>query len=340
MGETTKSFPFAPVTFPQQRLYKGEIFPLCLAIDDPEAKSPLEATLQYITQNRQDVDDLLRKHKGIVFRKCGFTDANTFHDAIESTGFAAMDYIGGAAVRTQLTSRVFTANESPSSEKIPFHHEMAQTPDPPTHLFFFCETEPEEGGETPILVSSEIYERARQSYPDFMDKLEKDGLRYVRYMPEYDDPTSAIGRGWRSTYLTDSREGAEAKLRAQGSDWEWQDNGNLKTITAVVPAVRFDGGDARSEEWTFVNSMVAAFTGWNDSRNVGEKAVIHGDTEGTVCDAEAIRGIADMMDEICVSMRWQKGDLMLLDNRTTMHSRRPYKGARRILAGLARDPAR
>jgi hypothetical protein len=34
--------------------------------------------------------------------------------------FFLVAYIGGAAVRTQLTTRVFTANESPSSEKIPF----------------------------------------------------------------------------------------------------------------------------------------------------------------------------------------------------------------------------
>ena len=35
-----------------------------------------------------------------------------------------MEYVGGAAVRTQLTPRIFTANESPPTEKIPFHHEM------------------------------------------------------------------------------------------------------------------------------------------------------------------------------------------------------------------------
>lgn len=62
-----------------------------------------------------------------------------------------MDYIGGAAVRTQITSRVFTANESPASEKIPFHHEMAQVPLPPTHLFFYCEIPPAIGGEVIIL---------------------------------------------------------------------------------------------------------------------------------------------------------------------------------------------
>jgi hypothetical protein len=58
-----------------------------------------------------------------------------------------MAYIGGAAVRTQITSRVFTSNESPPSEKIPFHHEMSQVPEPPTHLFFYSEIPAEVGGE-------------------------------------------------------------------------------------------------------------------------------------------------------------------------------------------------
>jgi hypothetical protein len=45
-----------------------------------------------------------------------------------------MPFTGGAAVRTQITDKVFTANESPSSEKIPFHHEMSQV----ITAQFFC----------------------------------------------------------------------------------------------------------------------------------------------------------------------------------------------------------
>ena len=116
-----------------------------------------------------------------------------------------MEYLGGAAVRTQLTDRVFTANESPASEKIPFHHEMAQTPAPPTHLFFYCEQAASTGGETPILPSTEIYKDMFLKHPAFMEKLETLGLKYIRVMPEEDDPTSAIGRGWKSTFLTDSK---------------------------------------------------------------------------------------------------------------------------------------
>lgn len=53
----------------------------------------------------------------------------------------------------QVTPRVFTSNESPPSEKIPFHHEMAQVPEPPTHLFFYCEVPTLTGGEVSQSVS-------------------------------------------------------------------------------------------------------------------------------------------------------------------------------------------
>lgn len=38
--------------------------------------------------------------------------------------------------------------------------------------------------------------------PDFVKKLEELGVTYTRVMPDGDDPTSAIGRGWQSTYGT------------------------------------------------------------------------------------------------------------------------------------------
>jgi hypothetical protein len=44
-----------------------------------------------------------------------------------------------------------------------------------------------------------------ERFPDFMEKVEEQGVRYIRIMPCEDDPTSAIGRGWKSTFLTESR---------------------------------------------------------------------------------------------------------------------------------------
>lgn len=185
-----------------QRVVDGHVFPLMLS---PSTSNSFELC-SWLQEHRDQVDNLLRQHKGIWFR--GFPDLQTvddFHNAVTSLDYATMEYVGGAAVRTQLTSRIFTANESPSSENIPFHHEMAQTPHPPTHLFFFCDEAPAIGGETPILVSHEVYDYLAEKHAAAMSDIESSGVKYIRVLPEEDDPTSAIGRGWKSTFLCETK---------------------------------------------------------------------------------------------------------------------------------------
>lgn len=289
-----------------------------------------------------------------MFRGLPLPTFNDFDQILVALSYASMEYVGGAAVRTQLTPRIFTSNESPPSEKIPFHHEMAQVPSPPTHLFFYCEVPPATGGEvstiilsyvgngslqTPILPSGEVVRRLQEAHPSILSQLESHGVRYQRTMSEYDDPSSAIGRGWRSTFNVTTREEAEEKLQSLGSTWEWLPNGDLKTITATLPAIRVDEGENRTQEKTFFNSVVAAFLGWNDTRNKGETAVMLGDVD-EYCDSSGLQTAAAIMDEIAVAIPWQQGDVLLLDNRTTMHSRKPFEPPRRILASLARDPQR
>jgi hypothetical protein len=146
----------------QQRVINGVIFPLCVrpvkasapslcslsatlisslpstsastlastlildaAAETSAATSIRNAALSAVAEQRPRIDELLREHKCILFRGCCLRTPQDFHDFIMATGLEGMDYVGGAAVRTQLTERVFTANESPSSERIPFHHEMA-----------------------------------------------------------------------------------------------------------------------------------------------------------------------------------------------------------------------
>ena len=109
------------VTIEEQRLVDGKKFPLVFS------PSTSENSFQKIVSSRRDeVYDLLRSHKGILFRGFDLTDGTDFHNAVTALQLNPMDYIGGAAVRTQITPLVFTANESPASEKIPFHHEMSQ----------------------------------------------------------------------------------------------------------------------------------------------------------------------------------------------------------------------
>ena len=74
---------------------------------------------------------------------------------------------------------VFTTNESPPSEPIPFHHEMAQVPNPPSYVMFYCETAPKVGGETPIVLSEEVCRFFFDNSPEFAAKVEELGVKYV-----------------------------------------------------------------------------------------------------------------------------------------------------------------
>ena len=110
-----------------------------------------------------------------------------------------MNYVGGAAVRKLIVGtegqldnpQILTTNESPPSEPIPFHHELAQTPNPPSHICFYCSVNAAEGGSTPLIRSDFVYNFLIEKYPDFTNKLEELGCKYVRTVPEVDDPSSA-----------------------------------------------------------------------------------------------------------------------------------------------------
>lgn len=101
-----------------------------------------------------------------------------------------------------------TTNEAPPDQPIPFHHEMAQTPFPPSHIAFYCQTKPITAGSTPIIRSERIVEWVERNYPELIEKFEK-GLRYTRRAPEIGDPTSPIGNSWKVMFGNKSMKEAE-----------------------------------------------------------------------------------------------------------------------------------
>ena len=131
-GTSLKQLMIQEISLSQQRhpLGSHHIFPLVLK---PHHEITLKGWIEWLTNYYQDIEALLDQHQAILFRNFPISSAQDFHEMVEATGLPSMDYIGGAAVRKQFTSRIVSSNESPPSEVIPFHHEMAQTPHPPTH---------------------------------------------------------------------------------------------------------------------------------------------------------------------------------------------------------------
>ena len=178
--------------------------------------------------------------------------------------------------------------------------------------------------------SHTVYEHFRQINPDYADKVERLGVQYRRVMPDQDDCSSPIGRSWRATFQTESKSEAEAKMREVGMSWTWLADGSLDTLTAPLKAIRVD---ERTGMKTFFNAIIAAYTGWTDIRNDPKKAVCL--ANGEPMDCEILEATAAAMNESCIAFRWQKGDVLLIDNRLVLHARRPFTGPRRILASIA-----
>mmetsp|Transcript_59298 Transcript_59298/g.170293 ORF Transcript_59298/g.170293 Transcript_59298/m.170293 type:complete len:774 (-) Transcript_59298:343-2664(-) len=320
-----------PSSIPEQKhLEDGSgAFPFTLA--PPAGRSVSAAQLADWTRaNQAKLRALAMKHGAVLLHGCtvnGHEDFGLMSGALPCEGY---DYVGGAAPRTELVKGlVFTSNESPPDQPIPFHHELAQSPTPPAYILFCCEIESKEGGATPIIHSAEVATFFESRFPEFAKRVEKLGVRYIRVTPEITDPTSAQGRSWKETYNVTTRAEAEAAMRKQGTTWEWLPNGDCKTVTAVLPALRVD---QRTGKRVFFNSMIAAFTGWNDARNVGEKAVELGD--GSPVDKEIMWAVAKFMEERRVVFTWKKGDILFIDNTLVMHSRDTFIPPRRVLASL------
>lgn len=314
--------------FPEQK--KIDRFPFPLALDGQNIPNE-HVALEWIHEHKDRLKEQLLEHGAILLRGFPLRGAEAFENALDTAEFVNMPYVGGAAPREEVThGRILTANESPPEEPIPFHHEMAQVPNPPAYVFFYCEIAASVGGSTPIVHSHTVYKRFKQIHPEFCSKVEKQGVRYRRVMPAYDDNTSPIGRSWRSTFLTEDRKEAERKMQEIGTSWRWLENDELFTETAVVPAIRVE---KRSGKATFFNSMVAAYTGWQDCRNDAKTAVVCAD--GSLMNGDVLVQTAQAMKEEAVAFKWQEGDMLWIDNSLVLHSRQPFSGKRRILASIA-----
>ena len=142
---------------PEQKQVNGRDFPLVVAPHNDAVANDASAFDAWVSEQQEALKAQLIEHGAILFRGFPVTDADAFERHLDHTSFKNMPYVGGAAPRNQVTaSRIVTANESPASETIPFHHEMAQVPNPPGYIFFYCEKAAEEGGATSIALGRDL----------------------------------------------------------------------------------------------------------------------------------------------------------------------------------------
>ncbi|CAH1422690.1 unnamed protein product [Lactuca virosa] len=328
---------FQDVKLPQQKTQvDGVLFPAVLSPNhntDSTAVEELHDFEEAIRAQKAWLESLLQKSGAILFRGFPVASPSDFDQVVKAFSYVEFPYFGGIAPRTKVVGRVYTANESPPHMGIPFHHEMSYAPDFPTKVFFYCDEEPGEGGETPIVLSHIIYEKMKEKHPEFVARLEEHGLSYTDVINDEDDPSSFTGRNWKSKFNTEDKSVAEERAAKLGLKLEWIGNA-VKLTSTPLPAIRFDK-ESRRNTWFNTIAVTYSDTAGKTFSSAGGKTVQIGN--GDPVPDHAVEDYFKIVEEECVTIPWKKGDVLLINNLMVLHGRRPLlKPPRRVLASLCK----
>ncbi len=210
-----------------------------------------ESLLEFMDSVPKELEVLQRRYGAILFRGFDLRTAEEFYAvAAHCFGDTWRSYLGGISPRGQIISGVYESTRHPCHLRIPQHNEMPYLPDPPRTLAFFCEVEPDRGGETPLVDSRSIYQYIPQP---IRTKFEIQDIRYHRHLhgPRRNPVMRALSRiielrtSWMAAFNTDQRSEVERICAEHGAtvQWNWEES---VPIADSLPALREHPRRARS----------------------------------------------------------------------------------------------
>ncbi len=285
--------------------------------------------MEWAKNNRPYLEEKLQQHGAILFRGFNFNQVSDFETLSQAI---CPDLFGnyGDLPREGISNKVYGSTPYPTDKAILFHNESSHLNSWPQKIWFFCVQPAEKGGETPIVDCRKIY----QNLDSHIRKtLEEKQLMYVRnYIKDFDV-------SWQDFFKTDDKKEVEDYCQKNTINWEWLPNDGLRT-KKVCPAII---QHPNTKECIFFNqvqlhhisfldpdvrqSLLSNFAYEGLPRNV-----YYGD--GSPIEDEVMHHIQTVYQDLSISFFWQKGDVLMLDNMLTAHSRNTYKGKRKIVVAM------
>jgi len=151
-----------------------------------------------------------------------------------------------------------------------------------------------------------------------------------------------IGASFSEAFGTDDRGAVESYCRANAIEFEWQPDGALRTQQRRSAVVRHPVTGQRC--WF---NQVAFLNEWTIAPEVREYLVdIYGEDglpfntrfgDGDPIGEDVVQLLNEVYQANTAREPWQAGDLLMVDNIRSAHSREAYEGPREVLVAMA-DP--
>jgi len=285
----------------------------------------------WATAHRAALETRLLERGAILFRGFAVSGTEQFEQVIKALSPGALEYTFRASPRTRVGGNIYTSTDYPADQPIFPHNEHSYSPRFPLRLFFHCAVPAAEGGETPIGSTRAVLARIPTAI------RERFATRGVRYVRNYGD---GFGLPWRTVFQTDDRAEVERYCASVGIEVEWKGSDRLRTQQVGPALVRHP----RTDEWVWFNHATF-FHVSTLPRSIGEPLRRNFDSrdlptqtfygDGGEIEPDVLETLREAYRASLIKFRWQRGDVLFIDNMLCVHGREPFRGARSILTGMA-----
>ncbi|MGC5008319.1 TauD/TfdA family dioxygenase [Streptomyces sp. NBC_00353] len=287
----------------------------------------------WAAEHRDALRAVVAEHGSVLVRGLGLRDAAGTGAVFARLATGLMTEKEVFAPRRTYSDGVYSSSKWPPNQPMCMHHELSYTLEFPGMMMFACLSAPTDGGATAVADSPTVLDALPA---ELTERFEREGWLLTR---SYNDE---IGATVAEAFGTDDRGAVESYCRANAITFEWQPDGGLRTRQRRSAVVRHPVTGRRC--WF---NQIAFLNEWTMAPEVREYLVDVYGADGLPFNTRFGNGdpIAEDVVQLLNSVYeantarepWQAGDLMLVDNIRTAHSREPFEGPREVVVAMA-DP--
>src|SRR3954453_8599655 len=285
----------------------------------------------WATEHRNALRAIVTEHGSVLVRGLGLQDAAEIGAVFRRLATGLMTEREAFASRRTYSDGVYSSSKWPQNQPMCMHHELSYTLEFPGLMLFACLAAPTDGGATAVADSPTVLNALP---PELVERFEREGWLLTR---SYNDE---IGASYAEAFGTEDRGAVERYCHANAIEFEWQPDGGLRTRQRRSAVVRHPVTGRRC--WF---NQIAFLNEWTIAPEVHEYLVdVYGADglpfntrfgDGDPIGEDVVELLNQVYETNTVREPWQAGDLMLVDNIRTAHSREAYEGPREILVGMA-----
>ncbi|MFE0641774.1 TauD/TfdA family dioxygenase [Streptomyces sp. NPDC058877] len=285
----------------------------------------------YVAQHRGQLRDDLLADGSVLFRDFGVHELGAFDDTVRALSGAPLAYAERSSPRSPIQGHIYTSTDYPANEEIFFHNENSYQLSWPMALYFHCVEPPHTLGATALADIRTVYELID---PAVREEFADRGWQVVRNFRD------GLGLSWRDVFGTDDRGEADRYCAANGIETLWLDDGTLRT-TATRSAVHTHPS-TKEHVWfnhaTFFHVTSLEPEVCSTLRELFRDDEMPTNTfygDGAPIPDDVLDHLRDCYRKASYRFDYRRGDVLVIDNMLTAHSREPFTGPRRIAVAMA-----